>query len=260
MNAAFKDLLSFVRQYAGELLYFDLTNQPAGDWSAFLGVSDDDLRLSDLAAFLTDPTKFTPDSHPELYRPHLVLFLTYLKLFQAAQSQLNTIGRRHLDFYFTQVLGMAKNPATPDAVSLLLDLAAGVDAVEVPAGSRVSAGPDSLGHELIYSTDRTLVANRAQIAKLSSLYVDRRLVGFPEARVAHLNDRIAAEMAMLQLALGDPNPGDPLPPYPNPNGKPVDDALLASIRKSAAIRWDEPVHGVLRPALHDAAQTSTRRL
>ena len=180
-----QDLLSFVRQYARELQYFDLTNQPAGDWSAFLGVSDDDLRLSDLAAFLTDPTKFTPDSHPELYRPHLVLFLTYLKLFQAAQSQLNTIGRRHLDFYFTQVLGMAKNPATPDAVSLLLDLAAGVDAVEVPAGSRVSAGPDSLGHELIYSTDRTLVVNRAQIAKLSSLYVDRRLVGFPEARVAH---------------------------------------------------------------------------
>ncbi len=223
-----EDLLSFVRQYAREIQYYDLTNEPAGDWGGFLGASDDDLRLSDLAEFLADPTKFAPDSHPQFYRPNLVLFLTYLKLFQAAQSQLNSIGRRHLDFYFTHVLGMAKKPATPDAVDLLLDLATGGDAIEVPEGSEVSAGPDSLGHELLYSTDRTIVVNRAQIAQLSSLHVDRRLIGFPEVRLAHLNDRSGAVMAMLQLALGDPNPGDPLPPYPN--NKPVDNGLLTTIR------------------------------
>ncbi len=223
-----EDLLNFARRYSQELQYFDITNQPVSDWSAFLGAPDDDQRLSDLAAFLLDPAKFTPDSHPELFRPHLVLFLAYLKLFQAAQTQLNTIGTRHLDFYFTQVLGMAKKPATPDDVNLLLDLASGVDAVEVPAGSQVSAGPDSLGNELIYATDRRIVVNRAQIGKLSSLYVDRRLIGFPEARIAHLNDRNRTVMTMLQLALGDPNPGDPLPPYPN--NKPVDEILLASIR------------------------------
>ena len=157
----------------------------------------------------------------------MVLYLAFLKLFQAAQLQLNSIGRRHLDFYFTQVLGMAKQPAIPDDVNLLLDLATGVAAVEVPAGSRASAGPDSLGRELIYATNRDIVVNRAQTAKLSSLCVDRRLIGFPEARVTHLNDRAGAVMAMLQLALGDPTPGDPLLPYPP--SKPVDAALLASI-------------------------------
>src|SRR5450755_4105699 len=196
-----EDVLTFVRQYAKELQYFDLTNQPAGDWSGFLGASDDGLRLSDVAAFLRDPTKFTSGSQPELFRPHRVLFLAFLGLFQTAQSQLNTIGRRHLDFYFSHVLGMAKQPATPDAVNLLLDLATGVNAVEVPAASQVSAGNDSLGRELIYSTDRRIVVNRAQIAKLSSLYVDRRVIGFPEARVTHLNDRSGAVATMLQLAL-----------------------------------------------------------
>lgn len=225
-----EDLLTFVRQYARELQYFDLTNQPNGDWSTFLGPSDDELRLADVAALLNDPTKFAPETNRELFRPHFVLFLTFLKLFRAAQSQLNAIGGRHLDFYYRQVLGMAKQPATPDQVSLLLDLATGVDAVEVPAGSRVSAGQDSLGREMSYATDRTIVVNRAQIAKLSSLYLDRRIIGFPEARTSHLNDRSGAVMAMLKLALGDPNPGDPLPPYPT--GKPIDDALLASIRDS----------------------------
>ena len=62
-----EDLLNFARQYSQELQYFDITNQPVSDWSAFLGAPDDDLRLSDLAAFLLDPAKFTPDSHPSFF-------------------------------------------------------------------------------------------------------------------------------------------------------------------------------------------------
>jgi Baseplate J-like protein len=246
-----KDLLAFTRKYVKELRYFDLTNQPFGDWGEFL----DPLDPSDaeIAAFLIDPAKVTPESRRELFPPHLVLFLTYLKLFQAAQAELNAIGSRHLDFYFTKVLKMAKRPATQDQVNLLLDLAAGVDAIEVPKGSQVSAGPDSLGHELIYATDRRIVVNRAQIAKLSSLYVDRRIVGFPEEREAHKN-RSTQVMEMLKLALGDPDPGDPLPLYPN--GKEVNDALLTEVltalrktekaralpqRPGAKPRWPEPV-------------------
>ena len=52
-----EDLLGFVRQYATQLQYFDLTNQPAGNWTGFLGASDEDLPLEDLAAFLQGPVK-----------------------------------------------------------------------------------------------------------------------------------------------------------------------------------------------------------
>src|SRR5271165_4154269 len=222
-----QDLLAFVRQYAREIRYFDLNNQPAGTWTAFLGSSDADLRLSDAAAFSQAPSQFTPGSNPELYRPHLVLFLTFLRLFQDAQTYLNGFGRRHLDFYYRQVLRMLNKPAIPDQVNLLLDLAAGVSAVQVPAGTTLSAGPDSSGRELIYATDRSLVANRAQIAKLGSLCLDRRFVGTAGARLEHLNDRKDAVFAMLSIAFGEPNPGGPLPKYPVE--KTLDDALLTGI-------------------------------
>ncbi len=221
-----QDLLAFVRQYAEEIRYFDLNNAPAGAWTGFLGSSDADLRLSDAAAFLRDSAQFTPVSNPVLYRPHFVLFLTFLQLLQNAQTYLNGFGRRHLDFYYRQVLRMLNRPPIPDQVNLLLDLAAGVSAVQVPAGTTLSAGPDSLSRELIYATDRSLVANRAQIAKLSSLCLDRRFVGTADARLEHLNDRKGAVSAMLSIALGDP-PGGPLPPYPG--GKTVDDTLLNDI-------------------------------
>src|SRR5271156_4378789 len=107
------DLLSFVRQYAGELRYFGLDNQPSGDWKPFLGSSDAELRLSDVVLFLQDPNRFNAEAKPKLFRPHLVLFLVFLRLFQDAQAQLNGLGQRHLDFYFRQVLGMTKKPAIP---------------------------------------------------------------------------------------------------------------------------------------------------
>jgi hypothetical protein len=223
-----QDLLTFVRQYASELRYFGLDNQPSGDWKPFLGSSEAELSLSDVALFLQDPSRFNAETNPKLFRPHLVLFLAFLRLFQDAQAQLNGLGQRHLDFYFRQILGMEKRPAIPDQVNLLVELAAGVSSVEIPAGSRASAGPDSLGRDLIYKTDRTIVVNRAQITKVSSLSLDRRVVGIREARQAHANDRSGAQLAMLQIALGDPNPGDPLPLYPN--GKQVDDAPLRDVR------------------------------
>ena len=224
-----QDLLAFVRGYAQGIRYFDLNNQCAGRWTGFLGSpNDDDRLLADASAFLQAPSQFDPVTHPELYRPHLILFLAFLGLFQEAQTYLNGFGQRHLDFYYRQVLKMLRKPAIPDQVNLLLDLATGVNAVQVPAGTTLSAGPDSLGQELIYATDRLLVANRAQIATLSSLCLDRRFVGTADARLEHLNDRKDAVAEMLSIALGDPDPGDPLPNYPG--GKIVDDALLDSIR------------------------------
>jgi hypothetical protein len=83
------DLLAFVRQYAGELRYFGLDNRPYGDWTPFLGSSDAELRLSDVILFLQDPARFNQETNPKLFRPHLVLFLAFLRLFQDAQAHLN---------------------------------------------------------------------------------------------------------------------------------------------------------------------------
>ena len=111
-----EDLLTFVRQYARELRYFDL-DEPAvwvtgaRFWAPPMVICPCPMLPR---SWLTRRSS-RPSDRPELFRPHLVLFLTFLKLFQAAQSQLNTIGRRHLEFYYGQVLGMAKKSATPDS-------------------------------------------------------------------------------------------------------------------------------------------------
>jgi hypothetical protein len=218
------DLLAFARQYAKELRYYNLHNGAEGDWSAFLSP---DLNLDDVVTFLRDPDAVPLQKAQQFQQPHVVLFLTFLQLLCHAQQQMNTLTQRHLDFYYQQVLRMSKRPAVPDRVHVLVELAAGVEQTRLPAGTQLQAGTDSLGQDLFYQTERAIVANHAQVARLSSLYVEKRITGIREAHELYTGPKDEAFLNMLEIALGDPKPGDPLPPYET--GQTVDVNFLRAL-------------------------------
>ena len=174
-----QDLLAFARQYAKELAYYNDDNQAMGDWSAFLSPA---LDLDEVVAFMREPGSVPPAKARLYARPHFALFLTFLHLLRHAQDHLNSLTRRHLDFYYQQVLRMTKKPGMPDQVTILVDLAEATEQFLLPAGTHLNAGTDSLGQDLFYHTDRDLVVNQAQIARLSSVYADKRITGIREAR------------------------------------------------------------------------------
>jgi hypothetical protein len=203
-----KDWLAFARAFARELRYYDLDNNEAGDWSSFL---PDTLNLDEIIAFMQSPESFVTDSP---YRqPHRVLLLSFLQLLQQAQARINMLTRRHLEFYYRDVLRLNAKPVQPDSVNVLIQLNDDASPLLLPAGTWLDAGQDSLGQDLVYSTDRDLIVNHAQIAKLSSVYVEKRFTSLRDARENTLGTGEKV-IAMLQIALGDPDPGDPLPPYP----------------------------------------------
>ncbi|MFQ5587900.1 MAG: baseplate J/gp47 family protein [Nitrospiria bacterium] len=202
-----KDLLCFAREYSKELKYFNAENQEMGDWSAFL---DDDVDLDAVVSFINDPEQADAATREAFSQPHFVLFLTFLKLLREAQKQLNTLTRRHLDFYFREVLRMQKKPAEPDRVNVLLQLQDRFDQAHVPKGTRLNAGADSLGRDLIYKTERDIVVSRAGIAQLNTVFAEKQLMGISEARASVGGTRQERFVHMLYIALGDPLPGDPL--------------------------------------------------
>lgn len=209
-DRSLKDLLAFARQYAKELRYYNLQNQEAGDWSAFLAP---DLSLDEVVAFVRDPDQMAPANAQRFRQPHFVLFLTFLQLLQHAQQQMNLLTKRHLDFYYQQALQMQKRPAVPDYANVIVELTAGVEQTLLPAGARLQAGTDSLGQALVYQTDRDIVVNRAQVARLSSVYVEKQITGIREAHELHRGPKPEKFLHMLKIVYGDPKPGDTLPRY-----------------------------------------------
>jgi hypothetical protein len=219
-----RDLLAFAKTYAHELKFYNLQNQEAGDWGGFIG----DLDLDEAVAYLKEPEKFPTVRVGKFSRPHFALFLVFLELLEGARKELNFFTRRHLDFYYREVLRMTRRLAVPDRVHVLIDLADDTDQFLVPAGTALTAGSDSLGQNLFYLTDREIVVNHVQVDRLCSLYVDKHRTGIREAREESDGPKKEAFLRMLEVGLGEPNPGDPLPVYPSEpaRGKKVDYDLL----------------------------------
>jgi hypothetical protein len=102
------------------------------------------------------------------HEPHYALFLAFLRLLDHARDEMNTLSRKHLDFYYRRVLHLAERPARPSQAHVLVELAKHVDVHLVPEGTLLKAGRD-----LHFAVDRDLVANQAVVAELRSLYRHR---------------------------------------------------------------------------------------
>ena len=243
-----RDLLAFARAYAEELSYFNDHNTANGDWTTFFdGVEGDKGNLDEMVAFLENPDQFRDDPEKKAWyaRPHLVLLLAFLQLLQHARTQLNDFTRRHLEFYYNEVLKLTLKQAVPDRVHVLVALARGQSQFRLPAGTLLKAGADSQGADLFYKTDHDLVVNRATVASRKSLFVEKQVIGLDEVRKApeilrklypdpsrddlwdDLTTPEQAFMAMLELALGDPENSYLSARYPG--NKPLDKTLLGQL-------------------------------
>lgn len=107
------------------------------------------------------------------HEPHMGLLLTFFKLFNHAQDQINTITGRHLNFYYEKVLQLARHKAIPDQVHLIMELAKHVDSHKIDEGTLFKAGKDVLGKDVLYRVNEEVVLNKAKVAQLKSLFIDK---------------------------------------------------------------------------------------
>ncbi|WMJ72684.1 baseplate J/gp47 family protein [Cytophagaceae bacterium ABcell3] len=102
--------------------------------------------------------------------PHLTLYVVFLKLIQKSQKRFNGLTKRHLDFYYQNILHIEKKPLRSDHVYVLFELAKNFSEGRVPQGTSLDAGKDLDGKKLIYKTTEEVVVNTAKISHLKSIY------------------------------------------------------------------------------------------
>lgn len=206
-----KDLLLFVKSYAKEIRYFSEQNQVDGDWASFL-----DLDLDQMVEFIHRPETFK-DNQEKLdtfSQPHRVLFLTFIQLLQHAQTQLNTLTQRHLDFFYVEALKLQRRTAEPDQVNVLVSLSDNTAPYLLPKGTLLDGGKDSEDGDLRYQTDGPLIVNNGEVSSLKSIFVDKQVVGLKEAHQIFSQEPDDGFSKLMEHGLGDPNPGDELSPFP----------------------------------------------
>lgn len=154
------DLLAFTRTFSQFVNFHRGSNPlPAGNWTKFFPADDAAVR-----ALLEGGKANVP--------PHLALFLAFLKLYEKPQEILNRFTGRHLDFFYEDVLRLAKKPARPDTAHVLIELKKGAAPVHVTGANLFSAGKDASGVEMLYAPTGETVVNAAKVVSLRSVYRD----------------------------------------------------------------------------------------
>jgi len=156
--------MEFAYNFAKEVHYFDISSDttPLGDWEAFF------IEESNIASFVSEIEA------DENLTPHLTLFVTFLKLLEFTKARFNKITERHLDFYYQQILQIDKKSPLEDQVHLIFELAKNANQAQIKKGTLVEAGKDASGKKMQYSANDELVANKAKITALKSVYHHRK--------------------------------------------------------------------------------------
>jgi hypothetical protein len=102
------------------------------------------------------------------HSPHYALFIAFVKLFRYAQDDLNNYTKRHLDFYYKDVLQLSNKAPEPDSVHLTFELQKTIEEELLAKGSLFKGGKDITGKEIQYSLTEDIVINKAKVSKIQS--------------------------------------------------------------------------------------------
>lgn len=201
------DWLLFANNFAKRVNYFDKDDNttPKGNWgNFFLGDDGPDaiprresVEYKSMKKQVTDlMSQFEQDSN---LTPHLTLFVCFLKLLDFSKKAFNNLTKRHLDFYYNEILQIEKNEAKADKAYVIFELAKKAIQEKIPSGTLLDGNKDVNGKKRVYKTGDDLIANQARVIEVKSF----------------LNDAKERELKMAPIANTTDGLGDKLPENSN---------------------------------------------
>ncbi|VXB29991.1 Phage baseplate protein [Flavobacterium sp. 9AF] len=176
------DWILFAYNFASHVNYFETNNpsQSIDDWTSFFNSFQlDDKNPSFTKSFELQRIKESLKTLLEDYKkegaltPHLTLFVTFLLLLEQSKKRFNALTKRHLDFYYKDILQIEKLPAKPDKVYLLFELAKNASQQKIDEGTSFDGGKDANGKIRIYKSTDELIANKTTVSLLKNIYHDK---------------------------------------------------------------------------------------
>ena len=166
------------RDFADKLAFWTSQNKFASEvsWSNFFP----DLESIGLEAAETEAAQ----------DPQKGLFLSFLDLYQHAQTELNNITGRHLNFQYRDVLQLAPNPAQPDQAHLVLNLKKSIGEARVPLGTQFVAEEN-----LRYESTEEVFLRQSELAHIRTIHVDPDRNTVYAAPISNSMDGLGEELA-----------------------------------------------------------------
>lgn len=172
-----EDWILFAYNFAEKLNYFPTENHEvaSGDWQPFFkNLTTENIPFRGTREYKKIKEniqkaleKYTQEGK---LSPHLTLFVCFLHLLELSKERFNNLTKRHLDFYYKEILQVQKRTPIPDQAHVIFELAKKIADERIEKGTLLDAKKDNLGNPLVYETNEELIVNKASVGAIKTIY------------------------------------------------------------------------------------------
>lgn len=109
--------------------------------------------------------------------PHLALLFSFLNQFLQIQADLNSLPKKHLDFFYQQVMKVSPAASIPDNAYIIFGLPKQKPSYVLSAGTKLKAGKDKLGLDIVFTVAQDSFLTQSQVTGLRTVFVNQQQSG-----------------------------------------------------------------------------------
>ncbi len=103
------------------------------------------------------------------HEPHIALLFAFLELFKHFQGNINELSKKHLDFFYEEVLKMLPKDALPDQAHIVFEVANHQEQYLLKKDLLLKDSKDANNQDIQFGLDHELVVDKAQVKEVRTL-------------------------------------------------------------------------------------------
>lgn len=107
------------------------------------------------------------------YLPQIGLLISFLEMYKAAQVKINDFNRRHLDYYYKDVLGLDQRKGNPDHLNIIIEPEIGVKRLEIKTSEVLITDIPNEQQPIIYELNNPITISAATIVEIKTIFVSQ---------------------------------------------------------------------------------------
>jgi hypothetical protein len=107
------------------------------------------------------------------FLPQIGLLIGFLDLYKSAQEKINDFNRRHLEYYYKDVLELKPKKGHPDELNIIIEPEIGIKQLEIKPSQLLITDIPNEEHPIIYELNNPITLSAAAIVEIKTIFVSQ---------------------------------------------------------------------------------------
>jgi len=107
------------------------------------------------------------------FLPQIGLLISFLDLYKSAQVKINDFNRRHLEYYYKDVLELKPKKGHRDQLNIIIEPEIGIKRLEISPSELLIAEIPNEEHPIIYELNNPITLSNAAIVEIKTIFVSQ---------------------------------------------------------------------------------------